>query len=156
MNLTLLRDGSEQIFYPNPALPIYVNRGNLRDLSGMAALCHWHEDVELLLPYNGQLLYNVNGTVVTVPENAGIFVNARNLHYGFSGDGTDCEYICVTFRPQLLCASKELEAKYVLPLLTDPRFTHAVLDPADESHAAILDAIWQLDRLLFLPLMQLL
>lgn len=147
MNLTVLRDGSEQIFYPNAALPIYVNRGNLRQLSGMAALCHWHEDVELLLPYHGYLGYNVNGTVVTVPENCGIFVNTRNLHYGFSQDGTDCEYICVTFRPQLLCVNPELTNTYVLPILTDTGFTHTLLSPCAAGHGAILDAIRQLDGL---------
>ena len=54
-NLTVLQDGSERIHYSNPFIPIYVCRGNLRGLSGMAALCHWHEEVEFLLPFKGHL-----------------------------------------------------------------------------------------------------
>lgn len=147
MNLTVLRDGSERIFYSNPALPIYVNRGNLRDLSGMSALCHWHENVELLLPYKGHLTYNVNGSLIHIPEGCGIFVNSRNLHYGFSQDGTDCEYFCVTFPPQLLCCNEDLANRYVLPLLTDSHFPHILLESNKPEHSSILAAMRRLDSL---------
>lgn len=147
MNLTILQDGSEHIFYPNPALPIYVRRGNLRELSGMAALCHWHEDVELLMPYRGYLSYNINGAQVTIPEGSGIFINARNMHYGYSDDGTDCEYVCVTFRPHLLCINEELTNRYVLPILSDSAFTHVLLMPSNGNQGDILNIIKQLDAL---------
>lgn len=146
-NLTVLQDGSEQIRYPNPALPLYVTRGNLRDLSGMAALCHWHEDVELLLPYHGYLRYNVNGRNLDIRENQGIFINARQLHYGYTADGTDCEYICITFRPQLLCANEAMLEQYIQPILTDPRLTHLVLESNIDSHRRILELMLKLDQL---------
>ena len=47
MNLFVMQDSSERIHYENPAIPIHVARGDLKSLSNMAALCHWHEDVEL-------------------------------------------------------------------------------------------------------------
>ena len=51
MNLTVMQDGSEQIRYRDPSIPIYVSRGDLRTFPNMAALCHWHEDVELLISH---------------------------------------------------------------------------------------------------------
>ena len=147
MGLMILQDGSERLFYPDPAIPIYVNRGDLKSLPGMAALCHWHEDVELLLPLRGSLRYNVNGTVVSVQEGDAIFVNARQMHYGFSADGSDCAYICITFRPQLLCGNEALASRYVLPVITSPNLSSLVLRRIVPEHGAVLGAIHRLDAL---------
>lgn len=147
MNLTVMQDGSERIHYQDPSIPIYVRRGDLRSLSNMSALCHWHEDTELLMPLRGYLAYNVNGTRVTVQEGNAIFVNARHMHYGFSADGTDCEYICITFRPQLLCASEEIRNRFVLPILTSPSFSHMVLRKSIPEHRAYLAALCRIDAL---------
>lgn len=145
MNLTVMRDGSERIQYQDAAVPIYVSRGDLRSLSNMAALCHWHEDVELLMPLRGHLSYNVDGTVVTVQEGNAVFVNARHMHYGFSADGRDCEYVCITFRPALLCANEEIRNRYVLPILTSPNLTHMVLRKVVPEHRPLLAAITRID-----------
>lgn len=147
MNLTVLRDGSERIGYDNPALPIYVRRGDLKSLSNMSALCHWHEDVEFLMPLKGYLSYNVNGTRVTVQEGNAVFVNARQMHYGFSGDGSDCIYVCITFRPQLLCASEEIRNRYVLPVVTGTSLTHLVLRKSIPEHRMLLSILGRLDNL---------
>lgn len=145
MNLTVMQDGSEQIHYRDPSVPIYVSRGNLRTFPNMAALCHWHEDVEILMPLRGYLAYNINGSRVTIHEGDAIFVNTRHMHYGLSADGTDCEYICITFRPQLLCANAEIQNRYVLPLLTSPHFTHLMLQKAVPEHRPLLEAICWID-----------
>lgn len=141
MNLSVMRDGSERIHYQDPAVPIYICYGNLRELSNMAALCHWHEDVELLLPIRGHLAYNVNGTRLLVGEGNAVFVNSRQLHYGFSPDGTDCDYICVCFKASLLCAHKHLYDRYVLPILTNDRFPCFLLEKEKPDHAKLLDII---------------
>lgn len=147
MNLTVMQDGSEQIHYRDPAVPIYVSRGDLRRFPHMSALCHWHEDVELLMPLRGYLTYNINGTNQTVQEGNAIFVNARHMHYGFSADGTDCDYLCVTFRPQLLCANEEIKNRYVLPMLTSPNFSHLVLRKSIPEHRPLLAAICRIHAL---------
>lgn len=145
MNLTVLQDGSEQVHYDDPRIPLYIRRGNLRSLSNMAALCHWHDDVELLLARKGHLCYSINGTKVQIGEGNAVFVNARQMHFGFSDDGTDCEYVCVAFRPQSLFGNEELTRRYVLPILSSPQFSHMILER--DSHGALLDQILQLDEL---------
>lgn len=145
MNLSVLLDGSEHIIYNNPRLPLYVRRGDLRSISNMRALCHWHDDVELLLPYKGYLSYNVNGITVHIPQGHAILVNSRQMHYGFSTDGTDCEYVCLTFRPQGLFGSEELVNKYVLPILTASQVPYLLLQP--DSQDGMLQAVRRIDAL---------
>ncbi len=145
MNLTVLQDSSEQIHYNNPCIPIYVRRGNLRSFSNMAALCHWHDDVELLLTRQGYLNYNINGSTVRLAEGSAIFVNSRQMHFGYSADGTDCEYVCITFRPQLLCGNEELVNQYVFPVLSAPQVPYLLFKAA--IHEAVLALLDQIDTL---------
>lgn len=147
MNLTVMRDGAEHIRYRNPGLSLYVKRGDLQSISNMSALCHWHEDVELLMPREGYLNYNIDGEIVHIPEGSAVFVNARHMHYGFSADGTDCQYLCVTFRPQLLCTAEEIRSRYVLPILTSPGFSYLLLRREDPENAPVFDALKTLDTL---------
>lgn len=147
MSLTVMRDGSEQIHYGNPAIPIYVSRGDLQEFSGMSALCHWHEDVELLMPLQGHLSYIVNGTQVDISEGDAIFVNTRHMHYGFSADGSNCEYVCITFRPELLCANEEIKNRFILSILASPTLTHLVLRNEVSEHQPALAAIHQIDAI---------
>lgn len=147
MNLSVMSDGSERITYGDPKVPIYVRRGDLKSMSNMAALCHWHEDVELLMPVKGYLRYNVEGNVVWVQEGNGIFVNTRRMHYGFSADGTDCEYLCITFRPQLLCSCAEIGNRYVMPVLNSPSLSHLVLRKSNPGHGSLLGAIHRIGAL---------
>ena len=146
MGLSIMQDGSERIRYDNAAIPIYVKRGDLISFQNMSALCHWHEEVELLMPLKGYLRYNINGVTVTVKQGSAVFVNARQMHYGFSGDGSDCQYLCVTFRPQLLCANEEIQNRYILPLLTSPALPYMVLRRED-GQGELLDILMELDRI---------
>lgn len=141
MNLDVMADGSEQIHYQDPAVPIYITYGKLKELSDMAALCHWHEDVELLLPFRGYLSYNVNGRQLHIAEGNAIFINSRQMHYGFSSDGTDSEYICICFKPDLLCCHKGLYDQYVMPILTNSGLPCLLLEKENPEHTPVLDII---------------
>ena len=68
MALAIMQDGSERIAYRDPAFPVYIRKSNLTIFPEMAFLCHWHEELELLVALKGHLCYNVNGTVVTIRE----------------------------------------------------------------------------------------
>ncbi len=146
MGLSIMQDGSERIRYDDPAVPIYVKRGDLASFQNMSALCHWHEEVELLMPLQGYLSYNINGVTVTVEQGSAVFVNARQMHYGFSGDGSDCKYLCITFRPQLLCANETIQNRYVLPLLTSHALPYMILQ-RQNGQGELLDILLEIDRL---------
>lgn len=48
------------------------------------------------------MTYNVNGELIELSENNGIMVNSRQLHYGFSAQHNECEFICILISPELL------------------------------------------------------
>lgn len=144
MSLSIMQDGSERIHYENPAVPIYAKRGDLVSFQNMTALCHWHEEVELLVPREGHLRYNINGVTVTVGQGSAVFVNARQMHYGFSSDGSDCKYLCITFRPQLLCANEEIQNRFILPLLTSHALPYMILK-REEGQGRLLDILWEVE-----------
>lgn len=145
MSLTVMSDGSERIHYADPSIPLYLSRGNLLEFPEMAALCHWHEDIELLMPLEGYLSYNVGGQIVEIAEGNAIFVNSRQMHFGFSADGTDCWYLCVTFRPQLLCANEEIRVRFLEPVLSDAGLPYILLEKENPAHVPLLDILRRIE-----------
>ncbi|MFT3983820.1 MAG: AraC family transcriptional regulator [Lachnospiraceae bacterium] len=149
MNLNILKDSSEFIYYNNPALPVYVRKGDLTSFTNMEALCHWHEDIEFLMPVKGHISYHVNGNTFFIDEGDAIFINSRQMHYGFSADSTDCEYICIVFNPISLFSIKEIQNHYVIPVL-ESNLSEFVIRADHSQQAQLLTEIKQIYSL-YLP-----
>lgn len=77
-----------------------------------------------------------------VGEGQAIFVNARQMHFGYSADGTDCQYVCIAFRPQGLWGNEMLTRRFTLPVLSAAQFSCLLL-----KEQALLDPIHRLDAL---------
>lgn len=110
-------DRSERVSYDKADFPAYIRKGKLSAYPNFSAESHWHDDIELIYIISGQMRYNVNGETVLLEEQDGIFINARQLHFGYSEEKCECEFICVLLHPILLCSSQTVERKYVSPLL---------------------------------------
>src|SRR5690242_5481341 len=100
--LEVFSDLSERLNYNLPDFPLYVRKGRLGHFDRYAAACHWHTDLEFILVLDGAMEYYVNGQIVQLARDCGIFVNSKRLHYGFSSDKTDCTFIVVAVHPSLL------------------------------------------------------
>lgn len=48
------------------------------------------------------MTYNVNGRLIELEEGSGILVNSYQLHYGFSAEHNECEFVCILLSPELL------------------------------------------------------
>ena len=48
------------------------------------------------------MTYNINGKLVELTTDTGIMVNSRQLHFGFSGERQECEFLCILLSPELL------------------------------------------------------
>lgn len=142
MDHSAVTDGAERIRYQNPAFPLRAVRGNENTLP----LCHWHDDVELVLVTRGSLAYRVNNQEVTVREGDAIFVNARQMHYGSSPEGS-CEYLCVSFRPELLCINAEIGSRFVFPVVTNQGIPWLLLRQDVISHKLLLTSIRKIAEL---------
>lgn len=95
-------DSSETVAYNNPLFPAYVVYGFLSSYPDYSAISHWHKDLEFVLIKKGTMTYNVNGELIELEEGSGILVNSRQLHYGFSAEHNECEFICILLSPELL------------------------------------------------------
>lgn len=95
-------DFSERVAYNNPCFPAYVRYSVLSNYPDYSAVSHWHEDLEFILIRKGRMTYNVNGELIELSEGNGIMVNSRQLHYGFSAEHHECEFLCILLSPELL------------------------------------------------------
>lgn len=134
-------DNSEKVQYNTDDYPVYVRRDVLSTYPNYTAVSHWHDDVELIAILSGHMIYNVNGEATRLDAGNGIFVNARQLHYGYSDDRSECIFICVIFHPMLLCASRYLEQKFVAPILSDSSLPWHFLDQGIGWEAQILEDV---------------
>lgn len=115
--LELKDDRSEKVRYDYTDYPIYIRKALLSSYPNYAAPTHWHDDIELIAVLSGEMQYNVNGEIITLKENEGILVNAKQIHFGFSVEKKECKFICILLHPLLLCATYAYERDFVLPVL---------------------------------------
>lgn len=108
-------DLSENVAYNDPAFPAYITSGFLSCYPDLKGCTHWHEDWEFIIVLDGLETYNVNGNLIEIEAGDAIFVNSRQVHYGFSADRKDCEFICILLNPSLLCSNKDFDEKFVKP-----------------------------------------
>lgn len=110
-------DNSEIVHYDFEAYPIYIRRALLSFYNDFSALPHWHNDIEFIAVLQGEMNYNINGEIITIGQDEGVFVNSRQFHHGFSKTKSECDFVCVLLHPLMLCISQALEQEYVVPLL---------------------------------------
>lgn len=120
-------DKSEKVQYNVSDFPVYIKRGILSSYPNYSAVSHWHDDVEFIAVTQGHMRYNINGEIVQLEAGDGIFVNARQLHFGFSVDQSECIFVCILLHPMLLCSSRYLEQKFVAPILFDNNLPYCIL-----------------------------
>lgn len=137
-------DRSERVLYDMPDYPAYIRKGHLSAYPNYTAESHWHDDVEFILILSGHMLYNINGEVVMLREGEGIFVNARQFHFGYSTTKTECVFICVLLHPMLLCSSATVEQKYINPILFDAHVPFCHLTKTSEWKKLVLQSIGEL------------
>ena len=117
ISVDLKDDRSEIVHYDFEDYPIHIREALLSSFYNFEAPPHWHDDIEFTVVLSGEMNYSVNGEIITIRQNEGVFVNSRQLHYGFSKEKAECDFICVLIHPLMLCVSHALEREYVVPLL---------------------------------------
>lgn len=136
-------DSSETVAYNNPLFPAYVKHGILSSYPDYSAVSHWHKDLEFILVKKGSITYNINGELINLPEGSGIMVNSRQLHYGFSPDHKECEFICILLSPELLSVNEWFYQNYIEPVIENPIYPYLYLG-GEEWKKSVLE---KLDKL---------
>lgn len=139
--LDIRSDRSERVHYNKLTFPVYLQPGILSHFPNYSAESHWHDDLEFIVVISGAMEYNVNGEIVSMKAGEGIFVNARQFHYGFSSTHQECIFLCILFHPMLLCTTPSVEQQFVLPLITNEALPY---------HKLSTDIPWQAHILVYL------
>lgn len=140
-NLKINYDRSESVIYDKADYPAYVRKGYLSAFTDYSAESHWHDDIELIYVLSGQMCYHINGETVTIREGEGIFVNARQLHFGYSETRSECVFLCILLHPMLLCSSRTVEREYIDPILQNPHIPFCHLRGASAWEKEVLSDI---------------
>lgn len=144
IHMELKDDRSEKIKYDNADYPIYIKRALLSSYPNYAAPSHWHDDIEFIAVLSGEMQYNVNGKILTLKTGEGIIVNTRQLHFGFSPEKKECDFICILLHPLMLCATDAYERDFVLPILHNQKAAFVKLNKDAAWHRNILEDIQQM------------
>lgn len=139
----------EKVNYNSAQTPVYIHTSRLSDPiygPNMSAMCHWHEDIEFICILDGHMNYRVNGTEYRLEAGNGIFVNSRQLHYGFSPDRNDCGFLCVVLNPLLLCATPYIEQQFITALTENRSFPMKLLTPETEWERMLMNLLLQTGR----------
>ena len=129
-------NGAEMVQYDAPMFFSFTEHSLLHQYPNMRAECHWHIDFEFTHIIRGHMWYFVNGESIRLEEGQGIFVNSRQLHYGFTEDGTDCEFSCTLLNPSCMCmpqAQRTLDAAMATTL-------DAATADMKQSHIAVVSS----------------
>ena len=121
--------------------PAKIRRIRLGKYPNYALPNHWHDDVEFLVVTSGSLICDVNGEAVHLECDEGIFINSRQVHDIRSENRQDSEYIVVRFHPMLLCATKEIENRFVLPVIENENYPYEALRNDRDWQRSIIDAV---------------
>ena len=149
ISICLMQDSSEVIPYDTIGIPIYIRSGWLSMYTNMRSLCHWHEDIEFIRIHNGKMNYWINGKTILLKEGDCLFINTRQMHYGYSYRGENCNFTCIILHPSLLSENRMLREEYVTPLLKNTAFEYYHYGAHWEKTKIIrneLDRIWSLKQ----------
>lgn len=144
INIDLNPNRSENVHYNFSDYFAYIKKGILSQYPNYSSLSHWHDDVEFIYILSGEMKYNINGNIISFHKDEGIFVNARQLHYGFSEKHIECEFICVLLHPLLLCSTQQIEQKFIIPVLSNSSFSYFILHKEIDWENNILNAVKQI------------
>lgn len=126
----IMRDASEIVRYDEVGIPLSIREGLLSACPNHRALCHWHEDIEWVYIRSGQMNYYMNGKRVLLNAGEALMVNSRQMHYGYSENGQDCDFIRILCHPKIFITNSVLYQSYIAPVLSNPSLEYLHLKPA--------------------------
>lgn len=118
IDINILQDAAEIIQYDSPDIPYTIQSRKLSDFTDMHALCHWHDDIEIIYIFSGEMMYDINGNILHLKKGDTVVVNSHQMHFGYSTHGRECIFTCMLFHPDLLKSNIVIYEKYVKPIIT--------------------------------------
>ncbi len=126
-------NGSEDVEYDIPELPLYIRDGNLSSLKNYTFKAHYHSDWEFVAVLDGKMKYSINAETIEISKGESLFVNSNHIHFGFSDTKEDCYYICILVHPSLFCTNPYIERNFISQITNDSHQYLILKDGKDEA-----------------------
>ena len=143
----IMRNASEIVRYDEVGIPLSIREGLLSAYPNHRALCHWHEDIEWVYIRSGQMNYYMNGKRVLLNTGEALMVNSRQMHYGYSENGQDCDFIRILCHPKIFITNSVLYQSYIAPVLSNPSLEYLHLKPEFPEDAEALQLLPEILRI---------
>lgn len=143
----IMRNASEIVRYDEVGIPLSIREGLLSAYPNHRALCHWHEDIEWVYIRSGQMNYYMNGKRVLLNTGEALMVNSRQMHYGYSENGQDCDFIRILCHPKIFITNSVLYQSYIAPVLSNPSLEYLHLKPEFLEDAEALQLLPEILRI---------
>lgn len=143
----IMRDASEIVRYDEVGIPLSIREGLLSAYPNHRALCHWHEDIEWVYIRSGQMNYYMNGKRVLLNTGEALMVNSRQMHYGYSENGQNCDFIRILCHPKIFITNSVLYQSYIAPVLSNPSLEYLHLKPEFPEDAEALQLLPEILRI---------
>ena len=137
-------DGSEIINYDDASFPSYIFDGYVYSGCTWEKVPHFHKDIELLSVHSSCMGYSVNGTGIFLEKGDTIFVNSDQLHYSYATPPREGRYVIAVLHPGLLCSNYAIEAKAVLPVITNKKVPFIHFRNGDRDAARMQELVMSL------------
>ena len=95
-------DLSENVNYTSKELPVLTSDEHLSELATYRELMHWHPDYEFLLIKDGVMDFEVNGKILQIKPNQGLFINSERMHFGYSEKKKEVLFELVIISPDMI------------------------------------------------------
>lgn len=140
MNRTTLDDASEGIAYNIKGLPIYADTVRFSPSAGGHSRLHWHEEIELIHVFNGEMSYVINENYVALKAGDFLFVNAHTMHWTYARRSGDCRYNIVQVDPEIIGQNQAIRA-HLEPVFSDNLFSYLYLGKGSDRGALFTSCI---------------
>ena len=113
----IIENNLEVVEYENLLLPISIKIRELIQYENKRALCHWHDDIEIIKILSGSMNFYINGEIFHLIKDDILIVNSKQIHYGYEYNHDDCKFICLMVNPSVLKINKAMYREYVIPII---------------------------------------
>lgn len=121
--MQLIENNLEVVEYDDLLLPISIKVRDLIQYENKRALCHWHDDIEIIKILSGTMNFYVNGEVFHLIENDMLMINSKQVHYGYEYRNDNCKFICLMLNSSVWKINESLYEKYVKLIIEDNKLS---------------------------------
>lgn len=140
------KDGSEIVNYNDDSFPAYIHDGYIYQNCTWERVPHYHDDIEFISAYSGDMGFSVDGVNITLKEGETLFVNSDRIHWSFTQKTSVTRYFIAVLHPSIICSTSAVEEKAVKPVITDKSVPFIHFKAEDYDAAAIQHIIRDLCR----------